>query len=83
LCDIGLPGMDGYEVARTMRSDPCLGSISLIALSGYASAEDLEKAKQAGFDRHLAKPPRLEDLERALKQVTYAPPGPPIDHRLQ
>jgi PAS domain S-box-containing protein len=77
LCDIGLPGMDGYEVARTMRSDPHLGAIPLVALSGYASAEDLEKAKQAGFDHHLAKPPRVEDLERALKQVTRAPPGPP------
>lgn len=69
LCDVGLPGMDGYEVARTLRSDPLLRAIPLVAVSGYASAEDLDRSKQAGFDGHLAKPVRLEDLERTLSQV--------------
>jgi CheY-like chemotaxis protein len=69
LCDIGLPGMDGYELARRMRSDPSLRSIPLVALSGYASAEDVEMAMAAGFDRHLAKPPGLEQLERTLDQI--------------
>jgi two-component system CheB/CheR fusion protein len=69
LCDIGLPGMDGYELARRMRSEPSLRSIPLVALSGYASAEDVEMAMAAGFDRHLAKPPGLEQLERTLGEL--------------
>ncbi|MHB8877550.1 MAG: hybrid sensor histidine kinase/response regulator [Myxococcaceae bacterium] len=66
VCDIGLPGMDGYEVARRVRADPELRSTRLVALSGYALAEDLQRAREAGFDRHLAKPPQLDELERAL-----------------
>ncbi len=69
LCDIGLPEMDGYEVARAMRSDPALRSIHLVALSGYASPDDVERAIEAGFDRHMAKPPSLLDLERTLGEV--------------
>jgi two-component system CheB/CheR fusion protein len=72
LCDIGLPGMDGYEVARAIRSDRSLDGTYLIALSGYASAEDVRRASQNGFDRHIAKPPSLEDLERILAE---APPA--------
>jgi len=66
LCDIGLPGMDGYDVARAMRDDPALRAMRLIALTGYASPEDREKAFAAGFDKHLVKPPSLEQLERVL-----------------
>ena len=66
LCDIGLPGIDGYAVARAMRADPVLRGIYLVALSGYASPEDLDRARQAGFDRHLAKPAQLEKLEEIL-----------------
>jgi two-component system CheB/CheR fusion protein len=66
LCDIGLPGMDGYEVARAFRSDPELRGAHLVALSGYAMPEDLERAAGAGFERHLAKPPNLETIEQAL-----------------
>ena len=66
LCDIGLPGMDGYEVARAFRSDPGLASIALIALSGYALPEDLERAREAGFERHIAKPPRMAELDAAI-----------------
>jgi len=73
LCDIGLPGMDGYDVAREMRSDPALRSIRLVALSGYASPDDIERAIDAGFDRHLAKPPSVRELERALAGIA----GPP------
>jgi CheY-like chemotaxis protein/anti-sigma regulatory factor (Ser/Thr protein kinase) len=69
VCDIGLPGMDGFQVARTIRSDPHLRAVPLIALSGYAQPEDLEKSREAGFDLHLAKPPELETLERAIAQV--------------
>jgi signal transduction histidine kinase/CheY-like chemotaxis protein len=62
LLDIGLPGMDGYEVARTIRADDALRSTHLVALSGYALPEDLKKAEEAGFEGHLAKPPRLDEL---------------------
>ncbi|MDI3291479.1 PAS domain S-box protein [Polyangium sp. 15x6] len=69
LCDIGLPGMDGYGVARTMRADPKLRSVYLVALSGYALQEDVERSRQAGFDRHMAKPPNLTALEKMLSEV--------------
>jgi len=64
LCDIGLPGMSGYEVARTLRA----GGVrtQLIAVSGYAQADDVRKALEAGFDQHVAKPPDLAELERLL-----------------
>jgi two-component system CheB/CheR fusion protein len=68
-CDIGLPGMDGYEVARAFRADEVLKDIFLVALSGYALPEDLQRAADAGFDRHFAKPPQLEKLERLLSSL--------------
>ena len=66
LCDIGLPGIDGYAVARAIRADEALRSIFLVALSGYAQAEDVAKARAAGFDRHLAKPASIEKILRVL-----------------
>ena len=54
LCDVGLPVHDGYEVARRLRA---AGSRALlVALTGYAAPEDVQRARAAGFDRHLAKP---------------------------
>jgi two-component system CheB/CheR fusion protein len=69
LCDIGLPGMDGYAVARAFRADEGLRHIPLIALTGYASAEDQKKADAAGFDRHLAKPVDLGALAGILAEL--------------
>ncbi|HEY3451780.1 MAG TPA: PAS domain S-box protein [Myxococcales bacterium] len=71
LCDLGLPGMDGYGVARALRADPDarLRSTFLVALSGYALQEDVAKSRAAGFDRHLAKPPSMESLEKLLAEV--------------
>ncbi|HEY3448125.1 MAG TPA: PAS domain-containing protein [Myxococcales bacterium] len=68
LCDIGLPGMDGYEVARTLRadSDPGLRRTPLVALSGFAAQEDVDRARAAGFDRHVAKPVEVSVLEGML-----------------
>lgn len=63
LCDIGLPGMDGYEVARTLRAKESLKGCFLVALTGYALPGDLRRAREAGFDRHLAKPASLQKLE--------------------
>jgi PAS domain S-box-containing protein len=69
LCDIGLPDISGYEVARELRADAQLGSCTLVALTGYAQPEDLAKAKEAGFHSHLAKPPSLERLRELLSEV--------------
>jgi PAS domain S-box-containing protein len=78
-CDIGLPGMNGYEVARAFRADEAFRSTVLVALSGYAQSEDLAKASAAGFDQHLAKPPNIERIKRicagtsALAGATASP----------
>jgi PAS domain S-box-containing protein len=65
--DIGLPNVDGYEVARMIKRHPELRSIRLVAHTGYGSPEDRRKAQEAGFDAHLVKPAELDDLERALQ----------------
>jgi len=72
LCDIGLPSINGYEVARRFRADPELRSSALIALSGYASGDDQRRAAQAGFDLHIAKPPTLEQLQEAIVSAPVA-----------
>jgi CheY-like chemotaxis protein len=69
LCDIGLPGMDGYQVARALRAEEPLRGVFLVALSGYALPEDLERAAAAGFDHHLAKPPSIEALDGLLADL--------------
>ena len=67
LCDIGLPGMDGYEVARALQSDGGCAA-KLIALTGYASPEDERRAAEAGFHQHFAKPADLERLASLLSR---------------
>jgi PAS domain S-box-containing protein len=67
LCDIGLPGMNGYEVARAFRADPALCGAVLIAISGYAAPDDVQRALEAGFARHLAKPASPETVEQVLE----------------
>jgi CheY-like chemotaxis protein len=66
--DIGLPGMDGYELARRIRSTPEGWRVTLIALTGYGFPEDRERSHAAGFDRHLIKPVAPEDLRQAMEQ---------------
>jgi len=66
LCDIGLPGMDGYQVARKFREDVSLRGAFLVALTGYARPEDLQQALAAGFNEHVAKPPSIERLSDML-----------------
>lgn len=66
LCDIGLPDVDGYEVARTLRANGALEKTRLVALSGYAQAEDQQRSSNAGFDAHLPKPPSLAALKDLL-----------------
>jgi len=69
LCDIGLPGMDGYQVARALRQESDLASAYIIALTGYGRDEDLKKAHEAGFDLHLTKPIDHNNLRRALAHL--------------
>ncbi len=72
LIDIGLPGLDGYAIARHVRQS--LGKdICLIALSGYGQAEDRARAHEAGFDIHLTKPAGIMELERVLARASAAP----------
>jgi two-component system CheB/CheR fusion protein len=70
--DVGLPDMDGFEVARRVRQQPSIARTVLIALTGYGRASDLETSRQAGFDLHLVKPVRLEQLLSALEQAGSA-----------
>jgi CheY-like chemotaxis protein len=69
LCDIGLPGISGYEVAEKIRGDEELKDTFMIALSGYAQQRDIERSKEAGFRRHLAKPVQLDVLKMALGEA--------------
>jgi CheY-like chemotaxis protein len=66
LLDIGMPGLDGYEVARLIRSKPWGAQIVLIALTGWGEEEDRRLAREAGFDRHLLKPIDIAPLREAL-----------------
>jgi CheY-like chemotaxis protein len=66
-CDIGLPDIDGYEVARRLRSNGWPTRSRLVALSGYAQPEDRERAREAGFDAHSSKPPDVDELLAVLQ----------------
>jgi CheY-like chemotaxis protein len=84
LCDIGLPGMDGYAVAQAFRTDPKLQSARLVAVTGYGQAEDRRRAEQAGFDAHVTKPPDPRLLLALLAGAgdAPAPPAPPLGSEL-
>jgi signal transduction histidine kinase/ActR/RegA family two-component response regulator len=69
LLDIGLPDMDGHELARRLRASPDTANALLIALTGYGQNEDRDRARQAGFDHHLVKPADLSELLRILASV--------------
>jgi CheY-like chemotaxis protein len=68
LLDIGLPGMSGYDVARALREQG-LGGRRLVALTGWSQDEDRERAREAGFDEHLAKPVNADRLRKVLEGV--------------
>lgn len=67
LCDLGLPGMDGYEVAKALKLDPGTSSARLIAVTGYGRDEDRRRSKEAGFELHLTKPVDPVELRRLLQ----------------
>jgi PAS domain S-box-containing protein len=68
LLDIGLPGMNGYEVAKHLRQEPQLTKTKLIAVTGYGQEEDRRRSKDAGFDHHLTKPVELDALHALLER---------------
>ncbi|MFO1434017.1 MAG: PAS domain-containing protein [Candidatus Competibacteraceae bacterium] len=69
LLDLGLPGMDGYEVARRLRANPATQAVKLIALTGYGQAEDRQRSQAAGFDGHLVKPVDPKVLLRVITMI--------------
>lgn len=68
LLDIGLPGLDGYQVARRLRVDPSTAGARLIALTGYGQQSDIALTREAGFDAHLVKPYAFDALEKLMLQ---------------
>ena len=75
LCDIGLPGLDGYEVARRLRAEPALRGASLVAITGYGQSDDVRAAREAGFDTHLTKPVEPQRLEAVLAEAATPAPA--------
>ena len=73
LLDLGLPGMDGYEVARRMREDNSLDRTKIVVISGYACEEDRRLSKEIGVDEHLAKPVRFSELLRVVTAAKCLP----------
>jgi PAS domain S-box-containing protein len=85
LLDIGLPGMNGYDVARAMRRMPELGSPLLVAVTGWGAPEDRLQSKEAGFDEHLTKPVDISMIEFLLtallaRQAPRPDGGPPVEN---
>jgi CheY-like chemotaxis protein len=66
LCDIGLPGLDGYGVVRELRRYPATARTRMIAVTGYGDAQDRERSQEAGFDAHLTKPANPLALQELL-----------------
>ncbi|MFP5284224.1 MAG: response regulator [Thermoanaerobaculia bacterium] len=70
LLDIGLPGMDGYEVARALRGIPGLEEVTLVALTGYGQESDRVRSSLAGIDHHLVKPVDPDQLRRLIAECS-------------
>jgi len=71
--DIGLPVMDGYQLAGRLRETPALAGLQLIAITGYGQRRDRQRSHDAGFHRHLVKPVRLDDIDAALAATGLRP----------
>jgi len=69
LLDIGIPGLDGYQVAQRLRQHPENATMKLIAMTGYGQEEDIERSRQSGFDHHLVKPVSLATLQELLGKL--------------
>ena len=73
LLDIGMPGMDGWEVARRLREQPDTAGMLLIAITGYSTDEDRRHSREAGMNHHLAKPADFDQIEGLLETVAGRP----------
>jgi CheY-like chemotaxis protein len=73
LCDVGLPGMDGVEVCRCVRSLPSAVTPVMVALSGWNREQDRRRTQEAGFDHHLLKPVPVDELHAILRSVAHVP----------
>ena len=73
LLDIGLPDMDGYEVAKHLRQTPELKEMRLIAVTGYGQLSDRQRSQEAGFDEHVVKPVEWRKLEELLTSLMKRP----------
>ncbi len=69
LLDIGLPGMDGYEIAQRLRQQPQLGNVTLVAMTGYGQESDRQRSREAGFNHHLVKPIDFDMVRKILATV--------------
>jgi signal transduction histidine kinase/ActR/RegA family two-component response regulator len=78
LIDIGLPGINGFDVARRIRANPRLRDIFLIAQTGWGQEEDRQRSHAAGFDEHLVKPVDLEDLTELIDRATLRHTSPAL-----
>jgi len=72
LLDIGLPKMNGYQVAKRIRQNPVLARTILIAMTGYGQTQDQRRSREAGFDAHLVKPVDFSSVERVLAELVAA-----------
>jgi signal transduction histidine kinase/CheY-like chemotaxis protein len=72
LLDIGLPDLDGYELARRLRSQPESADATLVALTGYGQSQDRKEAEQAGFDHYLVKPADMDQVNEVLAEAARA-----------
>ena len=66
LLDIGMPGIDGFDVARQLRRQPCTGKMTLVALTGHSGEENRQQAQAAGFDQYMVKPVDFDALSKML-----------------
>ena len=69
-CDIGLPGISGYEVGRALRATPQFTNVMLVALTGWGGVDDKLQSKDAGFDHHLVKPVDISALSDVLARLS-------------
>jgi CheY-like chemotaxis protein len=74
LLDIGLPGMDGYELAKRLRALPALAHTRIVAVTGYGQEADRTRSRDAGFDDHLVKPVEIDVLNRVLRDAPRPSP---------
>jgi signal transduction histidine kinase/FixJ family two-component response regulator len=81
LLDIGMPGMDGHEVARRLRAQPAFQGTLLVALTGWGQEQDRRRSREAGFDHHLVKPVDPDVLEAVVRGAAREERSPPAEGR--